>query len=162
MLEWTEAVMADGLSLRLATAASGLRSVRFGRPDAADGERNDGNALLVEVARQLRAYFAGELREFRVPLDPAGTEFQKRVWSELLKIPYGETRSYGQIAAAIGSPGSVRAVGAANGANPIAIIVPCHRVIGSSGSLVGYGGGLDLKKRLLGLEAKSSSPGLFD
>ncbi|SPF41532.1 Methylated-DNA--protein-cysteine methyltransferase [Candidatus Sulfopaludibacter sp. SbA4] len=123
------------------------------RPEAGlRGLRNDGNPLLVEAARQLRAYFAGTLREFHLPLDMEGTDFQMRVWRQLETIPYGETRSYAQIAAAIGSPSAVRAVGAANGANPVAIVVPCHRVIGSSGKLVGYGGGLPLKKRLLGLE----------
>ena len=116
------------------------------------GERNEGNPLLLEAVRQLRAYFAGALREFQLPLDIEGTDFQKRVWRQLTTIPYGETRSYRQIAAAIGSPNAVRAVGAANGANPIAIVVPCHRVIGTSGKLVGYGGGLPLKQRLLELE----------
>jgi O-6-methylguanine DNA methyltransferase len=100
----------------------------------------------------LQAYFAGRLREFRIPLDLRGTDFQMRVWRQLQTIPYGETRSYLQIAAAIGLPKAVRAAGAANGANPVPIIVPCHRVIGASGKLVGYGGGLPLKKRLLELE----------
>ena len=100
----------------------------------------------------MRAYFAGKLRAFDLPLDLGGTPFQLRVWHELERIPYGETRSYLQIAAAIGAPKAVRAVGAANGANPIPIVVPCHRVIGSGGKLVGYGGGLPLKKRLLTLE----------
>jgi O-6-methylguanine DNA methyltransferase len=112
---------------------------------------------LEEAARQLRAYFAGEAREFNLPLDMQGTEFQKRVWRELLAIPYGETRGYGEIAAAMGAPKAVRAVGAANGANPIPIVVPCHRVIGAAGKLVGYGGGLALKRRLLELE----NPTLF-
>jgi O-6-methylguanine DNA methyltransferase len=161
MLEWTGAEVADGLPLRLVASPSGLRSVRFGAADPAGGERSDGNALLVEAVRQLRAYFAGELRAFNLALDPAGTEFQKRVWKALLEIPYGETRSYGDLAEAIGSPKAVRAVGAANGANPIAIIVPCHRVIGAGGQLVGYGGGLPLKRRLLELEAQASAPRLF-
>ncbi len=100
----------------------------------------------------MRAYFAGELREFQLPLDMRGTDFQLRVWRQLRTIPYGETRSYSEIARAIQAPNAVRAVGAANGANPISIVVPCHRVIGSSGKLVGYGGGLALKKRLLDLE----------
>jgi methylated-DNA-[protein]-cysteine S-methyltransferase len=108
--------------------------------------------MLVEAVFQLAAYFRGELREFQLPLDFEGTDFQKRVWRQLLTIPYGQTRSYTQIAQTIGSPNAVRAVGAANGANPIAIVVPCHRVIGASGKLVGYGGGLPLKKRLLELE----------
>jgi methylated-DNA-[protein]-cysteine S-methyltransferase len=114
--------------------------------------RNDANRLLGETTRQLRAYFDGNLRDFDLPLDMQGTVFQKRVWDELQRIPYGETRSYMQVAVSVGSPQAVRAVGAANGANPVPIVVPCHRVIGSSGKLTGYGGGLPLKKRLLELE----------
>ncbi len=104
------------------------------------------------VADEMNAYLAGNLRQFTLPVDLRGTPFQVAVWRGLQLIPYGETRSYAQIAAGIGRPHSVRAVGAANGANPVPIIVPCHRVIGSSGKLVGYGGGLDLKERLLALE----------
>ena len=144
--------MVDGLNLLLVASPSGLRAITW--HDAAPwpgSTRNDGNPVMREAVRQLRAYFARELREFRLPLDFQGTDFQKRVWHALLTIPYGETRSYSQIAAAIGSPKAVRAVGAANGANPIPIVVPCHRVIGAGGSLVGYGGGLPLKKRLLAL-----------
>jgi len=100
----------------------------------------------------MRAYFAGQLRRFELPLDLAGTEFQKRVWLELTRIPYGETRTYQEMASAIGAPKAVRAVGAANGANPVVIVVPCHRVIGANGKLTGYGGGLPLKRRLLTLE----------
>jgi O-6-methylguanine DNA methyltransferase len=114
--------------------------------------------VLLEAVSQLRAYFAGALREFTLPLDPQGTEFQKRVWRQLETIPYGEIRSYTQVAEAIGAAKAVRAVGAANGANPIPIVVPCHRVIGASGKLVGYGGGLPLKKRLLELEGAAISP----
>lgn len=110
---------------------------------------------LARVEDELTAYFAGDLRQFTLPLDLRGTPFQITVWRGLQLIPYGETRSYAQLAAAIGRPRSVRAVGAANGANPVPIIVPCHRVIGSSGKLVGYGGGLDLKERLLALERGS-------
>jgi len=95
---------------------------------------------------------SGNLRVFSVPLDMQGTEFQRSVWNHLMRIPYGETRSYAQVAEAVGRPKAVRAVGAANGSNPVAIIVPCHRVIGASGKLTGYGGGLPLKKRLLELE----------
>ena len=153
MLEWTEIYFSDGPRLRLVASNVGIRAIEFDRDQAVpQGERNDSNALLRETERQLRAYFARELREFRLPLDMQGTEFRKRVWRELESIPYGETRSYRQVAAAIGSPSAVRAVGAANGANPVAIVVPCHRVIGSGGKLVGYGGGLALKKRLLELE----------
>ena len=107
-------------------------------------------------ARQLEEYFAGRRRQFDLPLDLHGTEFQKRCWQELLKIPYGETRSYADVARAIGNPSAVRAVGLANGQNPIAIIVPCHRVIGSDGSLTGYGGGLETKRKLLELEGALS------
>ncbi len=124
--------------------------ITFGGP--VSGERNDASPLLREAVRQVRDYFAGELKEFHLPLEMAGTEFQKRVWNSLLEIPYGETRSYSQIAQAIGAPMAVRAVGAANGENPIAIVVPCHRVIGANGKLTGYGGGLDLKRRLLDME----------
>ncbi len=102
-----------------------------------------------EAVEQLGAYFDGELTEFDVDIALAGTAFQRRVWNALLTIPYGETRSYGEIAQQIGSPGAARAVGLANGHNPIGIVVPCHRVIGSNGSLTGYGGGLDRKKSLL-------------
>jgi len=102
--------------------------------------------------RELEQYFAGKLRDFTVPLDLRGTEFQLRCWRALLKIPYGETRSYGEQARAIGQPQAFRAVGMANHDNPIAIVVPCHRVINAGGKLGGYGGGLDLKQRLLDLE----------
>ena len=106
-----------------------------------------------EVAEQLRAYFMGELREFDVPLAPHGTPFQQRVWAALRDIPYGATVSYAELAAAVGRPGAARAVGAANGRNPIAVVIPCHRVIGASGTLTGYGGGLPRKRLLLDLEA---------
>jgi methylated-DNA-[protein]-cysteine S-methyltransferase len=158
MLEWTDGKVAEDLTLRLVAAPAGLRAIRFDLDaEPTDGARNDHNPLLEEAARQLRAYFEGAAREFHLPLDMLGTDFQKRVWRELLAIPYGETRGYGQLAAALGAPKAVRAVGAANGANPIPIVVPCHRVIGAGGKLVGYGGGLALKRRLLELE----SPSLF-
>jgi methylated-DNA-[protein]-cysteine S-methyltransferase len=105
------------------------------------------------LAREFDAYFAGKLRKFTVPLDLRGTAFQLRVWQLLCEIPYGETRSYGQIAQAMGNPKATRAVGQANGSNPISIIVPCHRVIGSDGGLTGYGGGLHRKRALLDLES---------
>ena len=113
---------------------------------------NPHHPLLLETERQLKAYFAGELRQFTVPLDFVGTEFQKKVWQALTAIPYGETRSYAEIARAIGHPTAVRAVGAANGRNPISIIAPCHRVIGSNGKLTGFAGGLDAKAILLAIE----------
>ncbi len=105
-----------------------------------------------EVRRQLEEYFAGRRQEFDLPLSPVGTPFELAVWEELKKIPFGETRSYGEIAASLGRPGSARAVGRANGANPIPIVVPCHRVIGADGSLTGFGGGLEAKSRLLEIE----------
>jgi methylated-DNA-[protein]-cysteine S-methyltransferase len=113
-------------------------------------ERND--KAFSDAVEQLDAYFEGERREFDLELDLVGTNFQRRVWEALLTIPYGETRSYGEIAEQIGSPSAFRAVGLANGHNPIGIIVPCHRVIGANGSLTGYGGGLERKRILLQLE----------
>jgi methylated-DNA-[protein]-cysteine S-methyltransferase len=110
-----------------------------------------------EAIRQLRAYFAGKLTEFALPLVLEGTEFQLLVWRNLQKIPYGETLSYGQLAKRIGSPDAARAVGLANGSNPIPIIIPCHRVIGSNGDLTGFGGGLPIKKKLLALESRQLS-----
>jgi methylated-DNA-[protein]-cysteine S-methyltransferase len=114
--------------------------------------RDDLQPVLVETGRQLREYFDGKRREFDLPLEPRGTEFQKKVWMALREIPFGETRSYGQIARRIGMPSASRAVGAANGRNPIPIIVPCHRVIGANGTLTGFGGGLENKALLLKLE----------
>jgi methylated-DNA-[protein]-cysteine S-methyltransferase len=111
--------------------------------------------------RQLTAYFEGRLREFDLALDPEGTPFQLRVWEELRRIPYGEVRSYSDVAAAIGQPKAVRAVGAANGSNPIPIVVPCHRVTGANGKLTGYGGGLPLKRYLLDLEAGARFGGVL-
>lgn len=154
MLEWT-ATQIGGVDLRLAASEAGLRSIEFSPERDIEGRENTRHALLLETERQLRAYFAGDLREFDLTLDIVGTAFQQRVWSALLRIPYGETRSYSQIAIRIGAPSAVRAVGAANGANPIPIVVPCHRVIGAGGKLVGYGGGLPLKRRLLALECGS-------
>jgi methylated-DNA-[protein]-cysteine S-methyltransferase len=114
-----------------------------------------------DVAVQLDAYFAGELTEFDVPLAPAGSGFQLAVWAALTRIPYGETASYGEIAEEVGRPDAVRAVGSTNGRNPIAVIIPCHRVIGADGTLVGYGGGLPRKRLLLELEAEHAAPRLW-
>ncbi|MGW2345955.1 methylated-DNA--[protein]-cysteine S-methyltransferase [Streptomyces sp. NPDC001661] len=105
---------------------------------------------------QLNAYFAGELREFDLPLDLHGTPFQRSVWAQLQRIPYGETRTYGELAEVLGKPAASRAVGLANGKNPVGVIVPCHRVIGANGDLTGYGGGLDRKRRLLAFERQGS------
>jgi methylated-DNA-[protein]-cysteine S-methyltransferase len=113
---------------------------------------NDQHPVLVETERQLGEYFAGKRKTFSIVLDMRGTRFQKDVWEALLAIPFGETRSYGQLAKQLGNPRATRAVGAANGKNPVSIIVPCHRVIGSSGKLTGFAGGLDAKARLLSLE----------
>ena len=121
-----------------------------GRPR---GDRDDANPLLVEAARQLRAYFERDLKEFDLPLAPVGTDFQQRVWEQLREIGYGETSSYGELAHRLGkSNAASRAVGLANGRNPIPIVIPCHRVIGSNGTLTGYAGGLDRKQKLLELE----------
>jgi methylated-DNA-[protein]-cysteine S-methyltransferase len=116
-------------------------------------EENKNHSVLMEVERQLKDYFAGKLKRFSIKLDPLGTDFQKKVWEALLTIPFGETRSYGQIAKQIGKPKAVRAVGAANGKNPISIIAPCHRVIGANGTLTGFAGGLKVKANLLRLES---------
>lgn len=115
------------------------------------------NPILIEAERQLKEYFQGKRNSFNLPLDFVGTDFQKSVWKYLLKIPYGETRTYGQIAQALGKPKASRAVGAANGKNPISIIVACHRVIGASGALTGFAGGIEAKATLLKLENKSSN-----
>ncbi|MBS0438518.1 MAG: methylated-DNA--[protein]-cysteine S-methyltransferase [Proteobacteria bacterium] len=146
--------------LLLVADGQGLRHVAFetGRhptPVADDWQRGPG--ALHEARAQLKAYFAGKLREFDLPLAPQGTDFQQRVWLALLRIAYGATASYGDIARAVGEPHASRAVGAANGQNPIAIIIPCHRVIGTNGTLTGYGGGLPNKKFLLDLEQKNSA-----
>jgi methylated-DNA-[protein]-cysteine S-methyltransferase len=122
------------------------------RMRAAGAEIVEDAGRAAEVRRQLGEYFAGERREFDLPLAPQGTPFERAVWAELAKIPFGETRSYGEIARTLGRPGAARAVGRANGANPLPIVVPCHRVIGADGSLTGFGGGLDVKSRLLELE----------
>jgi methylated-DNA-[protein]-cysteine S-methyltransferase len=121
-----------------------------GRPR---GDRDDDHPVLVETARQLRAYFGRDLKEFDLPLAPAGSDFQQRVWEQLQLIGYGETASYGQIAHRLGLTNAAsRAVGLANGRNPIPIVIPCHRVIGANGTLTGYAGGLDRKQALLEIE----------
>ncbi len=135
--------------LRLTESGLGITGIAFVREGAQSETRGE---FLPEAKRQLDEYFAGKRREFEFPLDMRGTEFQKRVWAELRRIPYGETRSYQEIAAALGNAKASRAVGMANNRNPIVIAVPCHRVVGKDGSLVGYAGGLDRKKYLLELE----------
>jgi methylated-DNA-[protein]-cysteine S-methyltransferase len=119
------------------------------------------NSILMQTEQELNEYFDGKRKEFTVPLDPVGTEFQKRVWKELAAIPFGETRTYGQLAKKIGGSNLSRAIGGANRRNPISIITACHRVIGSDGSLTGYAGGLEAKQCLLDLEATGQRPKLF-
>ncbi len=131
---------------------TGLHFLDGHRLPARDSSWVRDEQALASLRRQLEEYFAGERREFELDLAPSGTPFQLSVWRELRAIPYGETASYGEIAAAVGQPGAARAVGGANNRNPIAIIVPCHRVIGANGTLTGYGGGLPRKQRLLALE----------
>jgi methylated-DNA-[protein]-cysteine S-methyltransferase len=121
--------------------------------------RDDDHPVLVQAERELREYFAGDRRSFTVPLDPAGTDFQKRVWQALTEIPFGQTRTYAQLARRLGNANATRAVGAANGRNPLSIIAPCHRVIGASGHLTGFAGGLEAKRFLLTHE--SAAPALF-
>ena len=141
--------------LLLVADSCGLRQIHFpsnGRPAEPNPEWHENVPVFHETIGQLRAYFAGELKQFDLPLAPEGTEFQQRVWRELCTIPYGETTSYGELARHIGNPKACRAVGLANGSNPIPIVIPCHRVIGANGKLTGYGGGLHIKEKLLALE----------
>jgi methylated-DNA-[protein]-cysteine S-methyltransferase len=138
--------------LLLVAGDAGLRVIRFAGAAPRPEWKPDDGGILGEAARQLRAYFARELTEFDLRLDPRGTPFQLAVWSALCEIPFGRSASYGDVARRIGKASAVRAVGAANGQNPLPIVVPCHRVIGSDGSLTGYGGGLPIKEFLLRLE----------
>ncbi|MEU0006743.1 methylated-DNA--[protein]-cysteine S-methyltransferase [Streptomyces sp. NPDC006314] len=121
-------------------------------PEEGFGPRDDHPSTFAAAEEQLSAYFAGELTEFTVELALSGTPFQRNVWERLARIPYGETRTYGELAETLGNPQASRAVGLANGRNPIGIIIPCHRVVGADGSLTGYGGGLDRKRQLLDFE----------
>jgi len=139
-------IAGDGAHLHLISFPTGSRTQK-----PSPGWRRD-DALFNRAAEQLRAYFAGALSRFDLPLKLAGTPFQNAVWSALREIPFGETVSYGTLAARIGKPTAYRAVGAANGANPLPIVIPCHRVIGANGSLTGFGGGVETKKYLLELE----------
>jgi methylated-DNA-[protein]-cysteine S-methyltransferase len=146
-------------ALQLVASGQGLAAILWEKDDPkrvrlSPLQRDDRHPVLLEAERQLRAYFAGKLQKFSLPLDFSGTEFQRKVWRALLAIPFGETRSYGQIARQIGRPKAGRAVGAASGKNPISIIAPCHRVIGANGKLTGFAGGLKTKAILLGLEKK--------
>ena len=146
-------------ALTLVASDAGLTAIlwendRPGRVKLGAMEEAPDHPLLIEAERQIRGYFAGERTSFSVPLDFRGTDFQKSVWAALLTIPFGETRSYGEIARQIGRPSASRAVGAANGRNPISIIAPCHRVIGTNGALTGFAGGLAAKEALLGMERR--------
>ena len=155
--DWMESPVGD---LLIAADEGAVRMIAFreGRHSGKVAEGwAEGGTLVVEAARQLDEYFEGRRRRFDLPLAPSGTPFQLHAWRALQDIPYGATRSYGEQARAMGQPRAVRAVGAANGRNPIAIVVPCHRVIGGNGKLTGYGGGLGVKQYLLELEQRSSA-----
>ncbi len=152
--DWMTSPLGD---LLIIADESALRMIGFSRgryPGKVEDGWRQGGAVVAEARRQLDEYFAGRRKDFRLPVAPAGTAFQLRAWRALQDIPYGETRSYGEQARALGQPAAVRAVGAANGRNPIPIVIPCHRVIGGDGRLTGYAGGLDIKKHLLDLEQR--------
>jgi len=153
-------------ALKLIASKSGLAAILWPDDDAqrvrlGEAVETPQHPVLLEAERQLAEYFAGTRRAFSLPLDFAGTEFQCSVWAALLTIPYGETRSYGEIARQIGNPKAVRAVGAANGRNPLSIVAPCHRVIGGNGELTGFAGGLATKAFLLALETRVQTPPLL-
>lgn len=148
--------------LLIAGDSAGLRMIHFQRhpvqqPPAPDWHED--RHLLRAAIDQIEAYFAGTLRQFTLPLAPQGTPFQQAVWDALQRIPYGETTSYGALARQLGKPRAARAVGAANGQNPLALVIPCHRVIGSTGKLTGYAGGLDIKQALLAFERRNTTSG---
>ena len=162
VFKWIEAPFG---ALKLVGNDEGLAAILWEndsprRVRLADLTEDASDSVLVETERQLAEYFQGKRKVFDVPLAFAGTPFQQTVWQALLTIPFGETRSYAQIAHQIGNPTAVRAVGAANGRNPISIIAPCHRVIGTSGALTGFAGGLEVKRFLLNLESGNSTPRL--
>jgi O-6-methylguanine DNA methyltransferase len=169
---WTILTPVPGLVLHLAATDRGICGLSFvestlqflaemTRATGVGAWDRDSGPLLRHAAGQIEEYCNAQRREFQLPLDLRGTPFQQKVWNALLEIPYGETRSYAELARAIGEPKAFRAVGAANGANPVAIVVPCHRVISSGGGLGGYGGGVPLKRRLLALES-GTRRSLFD
>lgn len=159
--------------MRIATTDRGICLVEMGSPERTDREQSElesafgismiagDHPLLDQIEAELDGYFKGELTEFTVPLDCPGTEWQTKVWNALTQIPHGQTVSYGQLAARLENPGGARAVGLANGQNRVSIVVPCHRVIASDGTLHGYGGGLPRKRWLLDHEAEYSGSGLF-
>jgi methylated-DNA-[protein]-cysteine S-methyltransferase len=144
--------------LKLVANDRGLMAVLWENDDPArvklpPAEENPKHPILKQAEQQLREYFKGERKKFTIPLETSGTDFQKKVWQALLTIPFGETRSYGELAKQIKKPSASRAVGAANGRNPVSILVPCHRVIGASGKLTGFAGGLEVKAKLLSIES---------
>jgi O-6-methylguanine DNA methyltransferase len=165
MIAWA-AVKSRVGTIRVAATSRGLCKVALGQETAADffgwlerrigqtPRRPERTGIVALALDQIAEYLNGTRRQFDLPLDLRGTEFQRRVWSAVAGIPYGQTRTYAQIAQAIGKPLAMRAVGAANGANPLPLVVPCHRVLGSDGSLTGYGGGLDVKQKLLEMESE--------
>ena len=150
-------IRTDLTSLAVTLKHDAVTEIRFG----GSASRTAATTLEHRVADELLEYFAGTRTEFTVPLSPAGTDFQRTVWRALQRIPYGETRTYGEIAEAAGRPGAARAVGTANHRNPLPIIIPCHRVVGANGQLCGFGGGLDVKRQLLELEASYMQPRLL-
>ncbi len=170
MSAWGSFEPAVGWTIRAAVTAKGLCRLNMAGTDreflsalaasfpGVSWRRDDSHPVIRETARQLGEYFRGERARFDIPLDLRGTPFQLKVWQALLRIPYGETQNYGELARALGAPKASRAVGGANGRNPVGIIVPCHRVIAASGGLCGFASGLDYKRKLLDIEARSSSP----
>lgn len=159
MAYFTKTIASPVGALKLVATDKGLTAIVWenDKPDRVrlgDLEDAPGHPVLVQAERELGEYFAGTRTAFSVPLDMIGTDFQKAVWTALLTIPFGETRSYGEIARQVGRPAAFRAVGAANGKNPLSIIAPCHRVIGGDGTLTGFAGGLEAKAYLLGLEGR--------
>ena len=152
---WTRTIDSPVGPLLLTSNGSAVTRLLFDVPPDPTWS-TEPSQVLQEAVRQLEEYFAGERRDFDLPLEPAGTPFQLTVWAALRDIPYAETINYGQLAGRVGNPNASRAVGLANGRNPISIVVPCHRVIGANGSLTGYGGGLDRKRTLLELERRTA------
>jgi O-6-methylguanine DNA methyltransferase len=147
----------DGINFSVILSNNGIREIMINKKPSSKNhsglaQLSSDNPKVVNIFNQLREYFSRQRKEFDLPLELLGTEFQKKVWNELTKIPYGETISYGELAEWVGDKNKMRAVAAANGANPIPVIIPCHRVIGADGSLTGYSGGLDVKQKLLELE----------
>lgn len=153
--------------LTLVTDNKSLTQIGWENPGSVPVERDpayedENHPLLLQAAEELNEYFAGKRQSFSIDVNPEGTEFQKKVWKALLTIPFGKTKTYGEIAALIGNPDAVRAVGGAANKNPVPVIIPCHRVIGADGKLVGFGGGLQRKEYLLEVEGKKRIPTLWD